>query len=110
MHSKADSRPLSLSRRGFAVEVIMGNDTSSTWTKIVNIALPILLTALIAVIGFLVTQIMALKDEIADLRVREAEHFGSLSKDLAIRDVTLKNLSSKIDGITITRIREGAVR
>lgn len=89
----------------------MGNGhDNSTWTKIVNIAIPILLTALIAVIGFLVTQIMSLKDEISDLRVKEAEHFGSLSKDLAVRDVTLKNLSSKIDSITETRVREGEVR
>lgn len=89
----------------------MGNgQDSSTWTKIVNIAIPILLTALIGVIGFLVTQIMSLKDEVADLRVKEAEHYGSLSKDLAVRDVTLQNLSSKIDSITVTRIREGTVR
>jgi len=67
--------------------------------------LPILLTALLAVISFLVMQILGLKSEISDLRVCESQHYGKLSKDIGIQEIIVRNLSSKIDRITVTVIR-----
>jgi len=74
--------------------------------KIFQILLPILLTALLATIGFLVSQVISLKGEIADLRVCEMDHFGELSKDMALHGLTIQNLSSKIDRIETVRVRE----
>jgi len=86
----------------------MGGDSGNgvTWGKIAQVAISVILTALIAVIGFLVTQVMSLKDEISELKVNEAQHYGQLSKDIALQELTVKNLSAKIDKITVTRLRE----
>lgn len=76
-----------------------GDKDSITWSKVAQVALPIVLTALIAVLGFLVTQVISLKDEAADLRVETAKSYGDLSKDIALQDFTVRNLSNKIDKI-----------
>lgn len=83
------------------------NSNSITWSKVGPIALPVILTALVTVIGFLVMQIMSLKDEIADLRVSEAEHFGQLSAELGRHKFRLEALSAKIGSVTEIRIRGG---
>lgn len=69
-------------------------DNSFTWGKFAQYVLPVLLTALIAVIGFLVMQILSLSEQIGELKVQ-----------LGRQEVTVRNLSSKIDAITITRFR-----
>ncbi len=80
-----------------------------TWGKIAQILIPIVLTILVAVIGFLVTQVMSIRSDmelrLGELRVQNAKDFGKVQEQLGRQDVVIKNVASKIDMITITRFR-----
>jgi sensor domain CHASE-containing protein len=76
-----------------------------TWGKFAQYVLPVILTALIAVIGFLVAQVISLRTEIGDLKVQLAQEVGKVQVQLGRQDVTVRNLSNKIDAITQTRFR-----
>lgn len=83
-----------------------------TWSKIAQILIPIVLTILVAVIGFLVTQVMSIRSDmelrLGELRVQNAKDFGKVQEQLGRQDVVIKNVASKIDMITITRFRGNA--
>lgn len=80
----------------------MGTDSN----KVALVILPIILTALVAVIGFLVMQIIDLKSEIGDIKTTMATNHGNLSIQLGRQEVTVRNLSAKIDAITVIKVKE----
>jgi hypothetical protein len=83
------------------------------WSKIALGVLSFLLTALLAVFGFVLSELMDLKGDIGDLKghmgdlqVQEAQRYGEIREQLGRQQVTVKTLSTKIDSITVTRVRE----
>ena len=83
-----------------------------TWSKLGQSILPIILTALIGIIGFLVVQIIQLRSENGNIKECVAMNYGKVSEQMGRQEVTVKNLSTKIDlltakidSITVTRIR-----
>ena len=75
----------------------MENDYAVTWSKVASFIVPVILTALVTVLIFLMTQIMGLKEQIADLRVDSAAQYGQLSKDLAIQELRIKVIDDRIE-------------
>jgi len=79
--------------------------TNLTWGKVAQIIVPILLTALLGVLGFLVKQNMDFKSEMGNMKEAMATNHGELKGELGRQGVTVKNLSRKIDAITVIKIK-----
>jgi hypothetical protein len=80
---------------------------SFDWNRIVQIVLSVGLALLISVIGFLVVQIMSLRDAVAEFRLCEANHYNELSRELALQKLSVENLANKVDCLVEVRPREG---
>ncbi len=69
------------------------------WGQISKLILPLVLGAIFTILGFIVLQMLSVKDDITELRVDGAKNFGELSKSDALHELTQLNLSAKIDEI-----------
>jgi hypothetical protein len=67
------------------------------WSRIIQIIVSVGLALLISVIGFLVHQVMSLRDAIAEFRLCEANHYNELSKEVGLQKLTMENLANKVD-------------
>lgn len=67
------------------------------WEKLITNIIPILLAAMFSVIGFLAIQILGLNKEIGRFRTEELRHYMDLDKRIALQEVTISNLKTRLD-------------
>lgn len=71
------------------------------WTKVTQVALPVMFTALLGVIAFLGQQVLALRSDMAKCQLEDVKRDLELQKDLALYKVYVDNLSSKVDKLEL---------
>lgn len=77
------------------------NGNAIKWSTLAQIVVPILLAALLAVIGFLFK-------EVSDLKAVELTHYGELKADLVKLEFIQKSILDRVNAITVVKVKEVA--
>lgn len=66
-------------------------------STLAKILAPCILTALLAVIAFLVLQNMQLKDDMAEIKLEELARYAEVTQKIALMQFTINGIKVKVD-------------